>query len=206
MSQAHADIARDASWVVVDTQLSLPALREFCADIERLLRINPYLEFQRLQRTGADRIHASFRNLSNHQMLALDLRIERESDDAFALVYCAGIKARTRFVLEPSGAGSRLTITDDYAGLPLEERKQRLHEVDKSLTAWGWALHEYLRREQRWGRYASWRWYMRRLWLPMTPRARRITYMLMLLTAAELVLILLVATIYWIELKPALFA
>ena len=199
MNQAQGDIPRDASWVIVDTPLSLPALREFCADVERLFRINPYLEFERWQRTGADSIHARFRNLSNQQMAALDLRIERESDDAFTLIYRVGVKARTRFVLEPAGAGSRLTITDDYAGLPPAEREQRLHEVDRSLTAWGWALQEYLRREQRWGGCAPWRWYMRRLWLPMTPRARRITYMLVLLTAAELVLVLLVATIYWIE-------
>ena len=199
MNQAQADTPRDASWVIVDTPLSLPALREFCADIERLFRINPYLEFERWQRTGADSIHARFRNLSNQQRVALDLRIERESDDAFALIYRTGIKARTRFVLEPAGAGSRLTITDDYARLPVAEREQRLHEVDRSLTAWGWALREYLRREQRWGGWALWRWYMRRLWLPMTPRARRITYMLVLLSAAELVLVLLVATIYWIE-------
>ncbi len=199
MNRAQDDKPRDASWVIVDTPLSLPALREFCADIERLFRINPYLEFQRWQRSGADSIHARFRNLSNQQMVELDLRIERESEDAFALIYRAGIKARTRFVLEAAGAGSRLTITDDYAGMPPAEREQRLHEVDKSLTAWGWALHEYLRREQRWGRYALWRWYMRRWWLPMTPGARRITYMLVLVTAAEFVFVLLVATIYWIE-------
>lgn len=199
MNQAQGDNPRDASWVIVDTPLSLPALREFCADIERLFRINPYLEFQRWQRSGADSIHAGFRNLSNQQMVELDLRIERESEDAFALIYRAGIKTRTRFVLEAAGAGSRLTITDDYAGMPPAEREQRLHEVDKSLTAWGWALHEYLRREQRWGRYALWRWYMRRWWLPMTPGARRITYMLVLVTAAEFVFVLLVATIYWIE-------
>ena len=86
-----------------------------------------------------------------------------------------------------------------HAGLPPAERAERLHEVDKSLTAWGWALHAYLRREQRWGRYAPWRWYMRRLWLPMSPRSRRIASLLVLLTAAELVLVLLVGTIYWIE-------
>ncbi len=199
MNQAQADVPRDASWVIVDTPLSLPALREFCADIERLFRINPYLEFQGWRRTEAGGIHARFRNLSNQQSVALDLRIERESDDAFALIYRSGIKTRTRFVLEAAGAGSRLTITDDYAALPPDEREQRLPEVDKSLTAWGWALHEYLRRERRWGGCALWRWYMRRLWLPMTPRARRITYMLVLLTAAELVLVVLVAAIYWIE-------
>ena len=191
--------ARDASWVSIDTPLSLTALRDFCADIERLFRINPYFEFQTWRRTGADSYHATYRNLSNRQTVALDMGIERESDDAFSLVYRDGIKARTRFRIEPSAAGSRITITDDYSRLPETERARRIDEVDKSLNAWGWALHEYLRHEQRWGGCAPWRWYMRRLWLPMTPRARRITYMLLLLTAAEAVLILLGAMIYWIE-------
>lgn len=71
------------------------------------------------------------------------MRIERESDDAFTLIYREGIKVRTRFALEPAGAGSRLAITDDYALPALAEREQRLDEVDRSLTAWGWALHEY---------------------------------------------------------------
>ena len=110
-----------------------------------------------------------------------------------------GIKAYTRFQLEPTAAGSRITITDDYSRLPDAERAQRLNQVDKSLDAWGWALHEYLRHQQRWGRIAPWRWYLRRWWLPMTPRARRITYMLVLITTAELALVVLVALIYWIE-------
>ena len=189
--------ARDASWVSIDAPLPLPALRDFCADIERLFRINPYLEFRVWQRSGADSYHAGYRNLSNGQTVALDLRIERESEDAFSLVYRDGIKARTRCVLEQTAAGSRLTITDDYSRVPEAERARRIDEVDKSLHAWGWALHEYLRHAQRWGRYAPWRWYMRRWWLPMTPRARRITYMLLLVTAAELALILLGALIYW---------
>lgn len=199
MSQASQEITRDASWVIVDTPLSLPALRGFCADIERLFRINPYLEFQAWQRDGADRYHAKFRNLSNQQTVVLDMRIERASPDEFSVVYGDGIKARTRFVLEPAAAGSRVTITDEYSRLPEAERAQRIGEVDKSLNAWGWALHEYLRHEQRWGRFALWRWYMRRLWLPMTPRSRRIAYMLVILAAAEMVLILLGAAIYWIE-------
>lgn len=191
--------ARDASWVSVDTPLDLPALRDFCADTERLFRINPYLEFEAWERSGADSYQAKFRNLSNQQTVALDMRIERASQDEFAVVYRDGIKARTRFELEPTAAGSRVTITDDYSRLPDTERAQHLDEVDKSLNAWGWSLHEYLRHEQRWGRFALWRWYMRRWWLPMTPRSRRITYMLVLVTAAELVLVLLGALIYWIE-------
>ena len=191
--------ARDASWVSVDTPLSLPALRDFCADIERLFRINPYFEFQLWQRSGADGHRVSYRNLSNRQSVTLDMRVERESADVFSLVYADGIKARTRCVLEATAAGSRLTITDDYSRLPDAERAQRIDEVDRSLSAWGWALHEYLRRERRWGDFAPWRWYMRRLWLPMTPTARRITYILVLVTAAEMVLIMLGALVYWTE-------
>ena len=199
MSGNRAETARDASWVIIDTPLDLPALRAFCTDLERLFRINPYLEFQAWRRSGADSYHARLRNLSNQQTVVLDMRIERVSPDEFFVVHRDGIKARTRFVLEPTVAGSRVTITDDYSRLPDAERAQHIEEVDKSLNAWGWALHEYLRHEQRWGRFAPWRWYMRRWWLPMTPRARRITYMLVLITAAELVLILLGALIYWIE-------
>lgn len=199
MTGDRKESARDASWVIVETPLDLPALRAFCADTERLFRINPYLEFQVWQPSGADSYHANFRNLSNQQTVALDMHIERVSPDEFDVVYRDGIKARTRFALEPAAAGSRVTITDDYSRLPDDERAQHIDEVDKSLNAWGWALHEYLRREQRWGCFALWRWYMRRLWLPMTPRARRISYMLVVLTVAELVLILLGALIYWIE-------
>jgi len=199
MSGQDPASTRDAAWVAVETPLALPALRDFCADVERLFRINPYLEFQTWQRGAADTCHARFRNLSNQQDVVLDLRIERASPDAFSVVYADGIKARTRFALEATAAGSRLTITDEYSRLPDAERAQRIAEVDKSLNAWGWALHEYLRHERRWGGFAPWRWYMRRLWLPMTPRSRRITYMLVLLSAAELVLVLLGALIYWIE-------
>ena len=199
MSGNRAQTARDASWVIIDTPLDLPALRVFCTDLERLFRINPYLEFQTWRRSGADSYHARLRNLSNQQTVALDIRIERASPDEFTAVYRDGIKACTRFALEPTAVGSRVTITDDYSRLPDAERAQHIDAVDKSLNAWGWALYEYLRYEQRWGRFAPWRWYMRRVWLPMTPRARRITYMLVVLTVAELVLILLGALIYRIE-------
>lgn len=190
---------RDAAWVVVETPLALPALREFCADVERLFRINPYLEFQTWQCSAAYSYHVRFRNLSNQQNVVLDLRMERASQDEFCVVYGDGIKARTRFALESTAAGSRLTITDEYSRLSDAERARRIDEVDKSINAWGWALHEYLQQQERWGGFAFWRWYMRRLWLPMTPRSRRITYMLILLAAAELVLVVLGATIYWIE-------
>jgi hypothetical protein len=177
----------------------METLREFCRDVERLYRINPYLEIASWRRTTDDTFRVAWRNTSNQQDAALDLRIERESDDAFEVLYSQGLKRCTRFALAPAAAGSRLTITDDYGGVPEEERARRVAEVDPTLAAWGWALHACLRRERRWGRNAIYRWTMRRIWLPMKPSARRITALLVLITAAEFLIVLFVGLIWWIE-------
>lgn len=189
----------DRSWVTIETPLGMAALRHFCGDVERLYRLNPYLEIMTWQPLAAGRFRVAWRNLSNAQAQSLDLCCERESSDAFSVTYSQGIKRRTRFAVESAPTGSRLTVTDDYALLPEDERVRRLGEVDKSLDAWGWALHAYLRREHRWGGNALWRWTMRRVWLPMRPSARRITRIVLLVSAAELVLTLVVVLIYWIE-------
>jgi hypothetical protein len=196
---AAAASGEDASWVVIDTPLGLAELRAFCHDVERLYRINPYLEVQAWQPLAAGRVRVSWRNLSNGQAATLELSREPESENAFSVAYAEGIKRRTRFSLEPAPAGSRLVITDDYASLPEAERVGRIAEVDKSLAAWGWALHAHLRREHRWGSNPLWRWGMRRLWLPMRPSARRIAALILLVSLAEFAFFLLVALIWWIE-------
>lgn len=199
MNVTDVHTGEDSSWVVIDTPLAPEALREFCGDLERLYRINPYLEIQSWTPTGAGRARVAWRNLSNRQATELELHRVRESDNAFAVSFSAGIKHATHFRLEPAGAGSRLTITDRYDGLPPDERTRRLDEVDRSLNAWGWALHAHLRREHRWGANPLWRWTMRRVWLPMRPSARRITTLIVLVSIAEFVFFLLVALIYWSE-------
>jgi hypothetical protein len=88
---------------------------------------------------------------------------------------------------------------DDYSRLPAAEREQRMDEVDRSLTAWGRGLYTYLAQVRRWGWCPPWRWYMRRLWVPMKPMARRISWMLIMINAVFFVLFLLVALIFWIE-------
>jgi hypothetical protein len=189
----------DAAWVIVDSPLPIETLREFCRDVERLYRINPSLEITAWRPVADDTFHAAWRNTSNQQDAVFDLRIERGSADAFEVAYSQGLKRCTRFALSPAVSGSRLTITDDYGGVPEEERARRVVEVDQSLVAWGWALHAYLRRERRWGRNAVYRWTMRRVWLPMKPSARRITTLLVVVTAAEFLIVLFVGLIWWIE-------
>ena len=121
------------------------------------------------------------------------------SDLEFRVNYTQGIKGCTWFRIEPQAHGSALLIVDDYSRLPQEEREKRLDEVDRSLTAWGRGLYTYLRFEKRWSWFPPWRWYMRRLWVPMKPMARRVSWMLILINGVFFVLFLFIALIFWIE-------
>jgi hypothetical protein len=184
----------DAAWVVIETPLAPGKLARFCGDLERLYRINPYLEFGLWRGTAPGVIAVAFRNLSNQRELELRLSLERRSESDFTMRYDRGAKRSTRFEIESAATGSRLRITDEYQGTAADTG-----EVDKSLHAWGVALREYLLREQRWSWCAPWRWYMRRVWVPMKPSARRITFIILIVTLAEIALIALVLAIYWIE-------
>ena len=188
----------DAAWVVIETPFLPEDLAAFCRDLERLYRINPYLEFRCWRSIAPDRIAVEFRNLSIRREFKLELAFvaDRTAATDFTVRYSSGIKRSTRFGIEPSATGSRLKITDDYSGAPAGVDTG---EVDRSLQAWGVALREYLLRDQRWGWCVPWRWYMRRVWVPMKPSARRITFIILLVTLAETALIALVMAIYWIE-------
>ncbi|MBI3045499.1 MAG: hypothetical protein HYY78_22035 [Betaproteobacteria bacterium] len=194
MSETTAHHA-DAAWVTIEVPLERAALAAFCRDVERLYRINPYLEFRRWRETAPGAFTVSMRNLSNQRDFELQLTLERASERDFSVRYDQGLKRSTRFEIDATDGGSRLRITDDYSGA-LETDTA---EVDRSLHAWGVALREYLLRDRRWGWCAPWRWYMRRVWVPMKPSARRITFIILLVTLAEVVLFALVMAIYWAE-------
>lgn len=190
--------ARDEAWVAIDAPLSAAELARFCLDLERLYRINPYLEF-RAWRNGAgttDAVDVAYRNLSNNRDFEGRFTLHRTSEFDFSVRYDSGIKRQTRFTIAPLASGSQLVITDDYSGAGTGAD---LSEVDRSLHAWGTALREYLAREARWGHIRPWRWYMRRVWVPMKPSARRITYILIVITLAEVALAGLVMAVYWAE-------
>jgi len=192
-----AALPADAAWVVIDTLFEATHLAEFCADIERLYRINPYLEFRYWRAGDIGEHEVSFRNLSNQRDFVLTLAVEGIPGCEFRVRYDRGVKRGTHFRIAPHGSGSRLTITDEYESTAGDDVD--LGAVDKSLHAWGVALQEYLRRHARWGRYRWWRWYMRRVWVPMKPSGRRIVYILWVLTVFEIALIALGFAIYWIE-------
>jgi hypothetical protein len=193
---ARAAELTDAAWVVIETPLAPQALAAFCADLERLFRINPLLEFQTWRWVDSESIRLSLKNLSNGHAIDVGATVDRTDPRAITVRYARGLKRSTRFEIEPAPCGSRLRIVDDYSGIEPDEARARADEVDRSLTAWGAALHTYLERERRWGRSAAWCWYMRRVWLPMKPVGRRVTYILFVVTAVEIVAIGLAAAIY----------
>jgi hypothetical protein len=183
----------DRAWVRVATSLSPAALAAFCQDIERLFRINSMYEFKEWRPEGEGRHFMRLSNLSNGHDFATQIRVEPRADGV-RVVYASGLKTATEFRAEQAGpddgvaaGGAVLVVIDDYSATPEAERQVRAGEIDKSLVWWGHDLHRYLKQWVRWSRFRPWRWYMRRLWLPMKPKARRITFMLIAITVFELV-------------------
>ncbi len=192
--------SEDVAWASANTPLTVDALKDFCTDIERLYRINPMLEFERWNSKSRDHFIFAGRNISQEQSFDFEFELSaRKLDDGIRIEYDRGIKSSTTFTIEPTPQGSKLTITDRYERLSAEERSAYLHEVDRSLVIWARYLQQYLISWQRWSRFGLWRWYMRRVWQPMKPAGRRITYILLWITVVEIALIILGSAIYYYE-------
>ncbi len=193
-------IPEDNVWASFNTTLSVPALKKFCSDFERLFRINPMLEFKKWQLISENTVHLQCINSSQEQAIEIDVEMcIHELDDGFEIAYSNGIKTNTFFKIEPIEQGSKLTITDNYRTLTDSERQEKINEVDKSIVVWANYLQRYLSMWQRWSKFGLWRWYIRKIWQPMKPSGRRITYMLLWITAFEISLISLGFLIYYIE-------
>lgn len=187
--------SEDIAWVRIATPLSTENLHEFCRDLERLLRINPMLEFIDWRQIAPNRYYLKAKNLSNDKIIATELNSE-ETKDGFKISYSEGIKSATIIRIERNqedkGNGAILVLIDDYSRFTESERKQRLAEVDSSLETWGKYLYSYLQNWQRWYWFPPYRWYMRHVWQPMKPSARRIAYMLIIITLFELLAFLVI--------------
>jgi hypothetical protein len=200
MTEARAENHQDAAWVTIETPFGSAALLAFLEDIERLYRINPMLVFEDWQQTGDRQYRLKAENLSNGKRLDTGLDVEY-TIDGVTVRYDLGLRSSTRFrVDDNNGHNAKLIVTDDYSGSSEAERELRIDEVDKSLVHWGNSLYRYLRQWKRWSWFPGWRFYMRKIWQPMKPSARRITYILLIITLAELALFALVFTVFLLEL------
>jgi hypothetical protein len=190
----------DSAWASVITPLSVEALMEFCADTERLFRINPMLVFTKWEQTSENSFDFSGENSSQDKAFEFEFGLTvSKLDDGYRIDYDKGVKSSTVLKIEAAEKGSKLTITDHYDRLPASERESQLHEVDQSIVIWAEYLQKFCISWNSWSKFALWRWYMRRIWQPMKPTARRITYMLLWITVVEIALLALGAGVYYNE-------
>lgn len=189
----------NAAWASLNTKMPANELINFCSDIERLFRINPYIEFIKWQPQGAESIDIHIRNISNSAPIILETTITIEKlINGFKVNYKDGLKSHTTFEVEANEQGSELKITDEYHDVADgDEDVTKL--VDKSIVAWAKDIQEYIFKWQRWKWLAPWRWYIRGPWQKMKPAARRISYMLFWITFAELLGFFLVFIIFWYD-------
>ncbi|OGI37430.1 MAG: hypothetical protein A2140_01340 [Candidatus Muproteobacteria bacterium RBG_16_62_13] len=174
-------------------------LRRHLADPEVLLRINPYLVFKRWEKTGPDRYRAEFHNETNQLDFQGDIDIEQRTDGTLVLHLRKGLKQRIFFSAEAAPNGSQLIVVDDYEGPSEADRESRKSEVDRSIVAWGEALRRYFVRQRRYGWLPGWRWFIRRVWMPMKPSHRRILWLLWLFTLFDTAIVALGFAIWFIE-------
>lgn len=195
MTGAGAPPVADAAWVVLETPMDAAELAGFCGDMERLYRINPFLEFSCWAQEAPERFRAEVLNHSNGQRMTLRGHVVRTPQADLRVDYAEGLKKSTRFEIRPTAAGSRLTIIDEYDTVD----EAQAAAVDRSLHAWGVALKAHLERDRRWRWLPLYRWVVDRVWLPMKPSARRITFLVLVIGLADIALIALGFAIYWLE-------
>ena len=191
----------NAAWAAVNTPLPVEELVAFCQqDVERLFRINPYLEFSEWRATGNDRYAFAGVNASRAPPFSFELSLAVERlPNGLRVDYRDGLKLFTLFRVEDSPQGSKLTIAEAYREVAPGELDERLAEVDRSLVTWAGDIQKYLVTWNQWHWLGPWRWYMNRVWKRMKPSGRRIAYMFWWITLIEIALIALGAAIYWAE-------
>lgn len=202
---------QDTAWVNVDTPLTPAQLFDFISNAERLFRLNTYLEiheWQSAQRsvTEGGRIHFKYLNEMNGMTRELDITVsDFQPGVGYTLNYSEGLKRATEIKVEARTHGAVLVIKDWYHGIedqldePPEIREARLAEVDRSLTPWGVAIRQHLISLARWNGLPFYRPLRERFWITMAPRNRRISRLIIWITALEFFAFLFVFLIYWIE-------
>ena len=178
----------NAAWIKIPTTLDIIVLKDFCLHVERLLRLNPYLHFDCWEQLNRNIIKAKWKNHSNIKIFSVDTELHLNFEEQEIKVsYLSGIKIETYFMIEPSEQGSTLIIVDNYG----ENSEQYLDEVDKSLQAWGSSLKRFFDHYRLLNKIPGIDNVIDHFWIRLSPIARRITYILLVITTVEIIALLL---------------
>jgi len=184
----------NAAWVDIELpQKPAAVLAELC-NIGRLLRLNPYLEIRNLEKLAETHRHRlEALNEMNGLAVSCGLTFQETGASGFRLRYDSGLKLATEVTAAARGNGSVLHVREYYRQ---PQNDAQLSEVDRSLTPWGIALRRHFLGQARWGRFRLYRWWRERLWIPMSPRERRITRLIAWATLIEFVVFLVAVPIF----------
>jgi len=198
----------DFAQVEINTPFDKDWLLGFIHDPQRLLRINSLFEFTDFaainDKTDTNSWRMTGKNLSNDQPFDVTFTTQLTTS-GILLSYKGWLKNSTEVTLKQAEDNSySLLITDDYSASSVEQREQRIAEVDNSIVQWANDIYRYLQQWKRWSWLPGFQFYMVKFWPKMKPSARRISFMLMAITAAEFVLFLFVFVIFYLELPGML--
>lgn len=200
MASAQAETESDAAWATVEISAPPRIVSDLLEDPMLLLRLNPCLEFERLERlepASGMAMHMAVRNESNGCRVDTGVVVVDEPEQSrIALRYLAGVKRESRFQVEPVAGGSRLTITEVYSPPPEGSAEAHLAEVDRSLIPWTAAIRRHSERQARFGFLPGFGWLTRRFWPSMSPQHRRIAWLIIWTTAIEFVIFAAVLAVY----------
>jgi hypothetical protein len=202
----------DAAWVSMELPLPPGELFAALQNLERLFRLNPYLEIESWQEENPGQLYLGKQvriesvNEMNGLRQSTTLTVtELQPGASFTIGYAGGLKQATIVSVQELAPYSRLVVKDCYrADIDAAEREARASEVDKSLVPWGAAIRSDFLRRARWGWLPFYGWFQDRFWLKMPPRQRRIGRLIIWTTALEFVVFLFVFIIYWLELGRGL--
>ena len=183
---------QNAAWVTIPTRLDAQTVLRLCFNVEWIYRLNPYLKIYSWQSKGGNLQEIEWENHSVEPVNKEIVRFTVETkENELQLIYQTGIKSKSLFIIEPMNEGAHLTLVDDYGDRGEHDR----NKVDRSLHIWGQALQTFFNR-YRIFRYIPFADYLiDRIWIKLSPLARRITYILLLITFVELVALLLFVVI-----------
>lgn len=196
------DFAVDNSaWVTLEIPVAPAALMRVLNNIERLFRLNPYLDIKQWEGRAAGIFHFEALNEMNGVVYDLDVTLETQLERRLLLRYSQGLKEALEVSVEATTDPykSILTLREYYHKAEQALNQEQLKEIDHSLIPWGNTIRTYAQGMQRWHWCWPYRWYREKFWLVMRPTHRRIARMLLWVTVLEFIVFLFIFIIYWLE-------
>ncbi len=178
----------NAAWVTIPTRLTPKQLIDFCSPVERLYRLNPYLKIYSWQQLEDKSWNVDWENFSAEQPQRNLIQITvKRFENEWQIYYRSGMKRKSLVIVEPDDAGSKLTIVDDYGDSDDRDAKY----VDRSLHGWAQALKRFFDRYVYLQHIPLMKSIIDRFWIRLNPMGRRITYILLVITAVEFIVLFL---------------